>query len=501
MSTRSSFVLAGLTVVALISVSLVMLNRSGNRKYEELQNQVAAGDAAATKKLGKLRAEHDHDLAALDEVWLQDMEAMAKAMGRGLNAVHQAAEAELRKANEVWEQRLAGLKAEIVAQHAKMEALMMAQQSNAAANTELAEIWKEYNGVVKIYRYASFEYDDIKGITSTPDGWEVEWGRFKHDGRYGHLSGFVMEPDKKADGTDEDYQYVWSAGHLKKRVNDRPAELWAEFRDDLGLPSEKLELVGYDWRYDLSLLRFRKGFKFPGKAFRLGDVDSVQEGDKVVAFGCPLDAQFAATEGEVMDKRYVGTELGFTQPRLFIHSAPITFGNSGGPLILKRTGEVIAVNVMLMNVAGGYFLSTMVDDMKDMYPRLKAARGLEVKHATLEHVAFANSWRLNPPDWAFINMKPITERCVVVTEVMKGSPMEAAGLKAGDIVLSWNGTTPKDDADLWRMITNSTWGSLGTMKVRRGTSEKELRLALGEFKGEVFIHEWYKVEEIVPPKQ
>lgn len=503
MSTRKRYVLAGLAV-ALISVSLVMLDRSGNRKYEDLNARMAAEnaaqDAARAKELAELQRQRSEEIAALNRALLANVALLAEMNAEALNNVHQAAEAELRKANAAWEQRLDALKAEIVAQRAKMEALT-AQQNNAPAAPDLAALWKEYDGVVKIYRYASFEYDGIKSWSYTPEnGLKFEWGKFKREGRYGHLSGFVEELGKKADGSDEDYQYLWSAGHLKSRDTKRPVkELWCTFRDDLGFPSEKLELVGYDWRYDLSLLRFRKGFKFPGKAFRLGDVGSVRPGDKVVAMGCPLDAQFAATEGEVMDKDYVGVELGFTQPRLFVHSAHVTFGNSGGPLVLKRTGEVIGVNVMLVDVAGGYFLTTMVDDMKAMRPRLVAAHGTEVLHSMLEYAAFSNSWRLNPPDWTLFGVLPIAERCVVVTEVKKDSVAAKAGLMASDIVLSWNDVAPKDDADLWRMITNVVPSAVGHMKVQRGTEVKYLTLALGIFKGEVFIHEWYKDEEIIPP--
>lgn len=437
----------------------------------------------------------------LERNQLANLTLLAQMTAEALSNVHQAAEAKLRKATEVWEQRLDALKAEIVAQRAKMEALMAAQQNAAPATPDLATIWKETNGVVKIYEYSSFEFNQITGISLDKDG-EIQFDtkKFKFDGRLGHLSGFVVEPDKKADGTDEDYQYVWSAGHLKDRDNSQPiTELWCVFRDDLNLQPEKLELVGYDWRYDLSLLRFRKGFKFPGKAFWLGDMSSVQPGDKVVAMGNPLDAQFSITEGEVMDMDYLGIEQGLAQPRILVHSAQITFGNSGGPLILKRTGEVIGVNVMLMNKPGGYFMSTPVGDMKDMYPRLKAARGMEVKHSMLEHAAFANSWRLNPPDWKLIGMKPITERCVFVTEVQKDSVAAKAGLLTGDAVLAWNGVAPKDDAHLWRMITNVVPSAVGTMRVKRGDETKDVRIALGIFKGDVFVHEWYKLEEVLPP--
>lgn len=504
MSTRNRwYVLAGVLGILLVLSGAADL-RYHNGKYRELQTRMAAQDAAHSQKLEELKTQHDQDLATLDDLWLQDMEAMANAVGRGLNAVHQDAEAELREANDAWEQRLAALQTASDAQRATDEARIaaleeQASEHGAGATGDLASIWKEYNGVVKIYVYSRFEFDRLV-ISPGPDGkWKIEIKKYKFQGVVGHLSGFIVE--KAADGSDGDYQYLVSAGHLKHRDNARPITgLQCAFRDDLNLPSEKLELVGYDWRYDLSLLRFRKGFAFPGKAFRLGDMSSVHPSDKVVALGNPLDAQFCATEGEVMDMDYLGAEQGLTQPRILVHSAQMTFGNSGGPLILKRTGEVIGVNVMLMDEPGGYFMSVPVDDLKAMYPRLKNAHGLEVRHSQLEHAAFANSWRMLPNDWEDIGVPAVKNRCVVVTEVKKDSVAAKAGLVAGDIVLEWNGVAPKDDADLWRMITNIVPGTaVGTMKVQRGDETKELKIALMIFNGEVFVHERYKIEEVPPP--
>ncbi|MDO8585080.1 MAG: trypsin-like peptidase domain-containing protein [bacterium] len=505
MSTRTSLVLAGLAVVLM---TLGVKDYRQNRKYEELQNQMAAQNAA-TKKLEGLQAKYDDEIRALYNAQLQHIKMLARMTDEALNALGQAAEMRLREVTGVWEQRLDDLKAASDAQHAAdvariaaMERALMAAGSGAPDGSDLATIWKENNAVVKIYVYSSFEFDRLTGISVDENGnLKFNTKKFRFEGVIGHLSGFVEEQKKNVDGSDEEYQYLWSASHIKDRDNSQPIkELWCAFRDDLNLQPEKVEIVGYDWRYDLSLLRFRKGFKFPGKAFRLGNMADVQPGDKVVAMGSPLDAQFAITEGEVMDVDYLGIEQGLTQPRILVHSAQITFGNSGGPLILKRTGEVVGVNVALMNKPGGYFMSTSVSDMKDMYPRLKNARGFEVLHSQLEHAAFVNSWRFNPPDWAGIGMKTVVERCVVTTEVMKDSVADKAGLVAGDIVLSWNGVVPKDDAHLWRMITNVVPSAVGTMMVKRGDEMKELKIALGIFKGSVFTHERYKLEE-VPEKK
>ncbi|GEM_PF-5465631 len=494
MSTRNRFVLAGLAAMLLLAFS-VMKDRADNRRYEELQSRMAAESAATAQRLGELQAKNDQEFAASDKKHGADLARLATAALHDIDKVRQDAEAGLQAATKESEQRLDALKGENAALHSQMTALESAQKtavtgpSNESA-PDLTEIWKNAEGVVHVDIYSSF----IESMFAFTDkGFEMK--RFQIDGLVAHLTAFVLEP--QADGSDGDYQYLASAGHIHD-ASIPIKELWCSFRDGLNLPSEKLELVGYDHRYDLSLLRFRKGYRFPGKALRLGCSDSLQPGDKVVALGCPLSAEFVITEGEVMDTTHVGVTKGVSsQPQLIVHCAQITFGNSGGPLILKRTGEVVGVNVMLEDSPGGYFMATPSSDLKTMYARLRSAHGLEVKHSQLEHAAFENSWRMNPNDWRDIGVPAVTDRCVVVTEVMKDSVADKSGLKAGDIVLSWNDAIPKDEADLWRMITNIVPGTaVGTMKVQRGTETKDVRIALGIFKGQVFVHKRYKVTEL-----
>ena len=130
MSTRNRYVLAGLAVV--VMALCVVDYRSGNRKYEDLKASMAAEndaqDAAHAKKLAERDRRHNEEFTALERAQLANLTLLALLTDEALTEVSQAAEAELRKASKAWERRLDALKAEIVTQRARMEALVSAER-------------------------------------------------------------------------------------------------------------------------------------------------------------------------------------------------------------------------------------------------------------------------------------------------------------------------------------------------------------------------------------
>ena len=94
--------------------------------------------------------------------------------------------------------------------------------------------------------------------------------------------------------------------------------------------------IGYDINFDIALL------KIPGnyKAFKLGNSDEIQIGEKVIAIGNPLGLQFSVSEGIISAIH----RLGINNINAYIQTdAALNPGNSGGPLINKQ-GEVIGIN-------------------------------------------------------------------------------------------------------------------------------------------------------------
>ena len=94
--------------------------------------------------------------------------------------------------------------------------------------------------------------------------------------------------------------------------------------------------IGYDANLDLALI------KVPGTytPLKLGDSNSVQVGDKVIAIGNPLGLQFSVSEGIVSAVNRQGSN----GVKAYIQTdASLNPGNSGGPLI-NQNGEVVGMN-------------------------------------------------------------------------------------------------------------------------------------------------------------
>lgn len=96
------------------------------------------------------------------------------------------------------------------------------------------------------------------------------------------------------------------------------------------------EFVGYDGDLDIALLKIFGSYT----VLELGDSDSVQIGEKVIAVGNPLGLQFSVTEGIVSAVHRQGSN----GLNAYIQTdTALNPGNSGGPLINKQ-GKVVGIN-------------------------------------------------------------------------------------------------------------------------------------------------------------
>ncbi len=103
-------------------------------------------------------------------------------------------------------------------------------------------------------------------------------------------------------------------------------------------------VVAFDARKDLAVIKINTGFPLP--VVILGNSDTIEVTDGVLAVGCPFSLEQSVTHGIVSDtKRTVDIE-GRNYVDLIQTDAPVNSGNSGGPLVNSK-GEVIGVNVAI----------------------------------------------------------------------------------------------------------------------------------------------------------
>jgi serine protease Do len=200
------------------------------------------------------------------------------------------------------------------------------------------------------------------------------------------------------------------------------------------------DIVGTCPERDLALLRIRPAElavlkKELGKAtlpyLTLGDSDSVQRADKIMALGYPLGQQgLKSTTGVVSGREHLAGHY-------FIQiDAALNQGNSGGPS-LDSKGQVIGVNSAIIKEAQnvGYIIpinevKLFLDQLRSMPP----AKGPKLLRKPFLGVIFNNA---NDDLTAYLG-NPAPGGLFVV-DIYKGSPLHKAGIQAGDMIYKING--------------------------------------------------------------
>ncbi len=179
---------------------------------------------------------------------------------------------------------------------------------------------------------------------------------------------------------------------------------------------------------------------------RMGDSNSVDIGDFVIAIGSPFGLSHSVTFGILSAKGRRDLSLGEQKIELqdfFQTDAAINPGNSGGPLLNLR-GEVIALNTAIASSSGGsegigfaipMNMSIKVADQLIRYGRLR--RGY--LGVTLD------------PDFTSADLAAAGYNLLngaLVKNVRSGSPAELAHLQRGDIIVEFNGNSVDNDDHL-----------------------------------------------------
>ncbi len=187
-------------------------------------------------------------------------------------------------------------------------------------------------------------------------------------------------------------------------------------------------LVGADRRSDIALLKIKaRGLPVA----RIGSSSRLRVGEWVMAIGSPFGFDYTVTAGIVSAK---GRSLPNDTYVPFIQTdVAINPGNSGGPLFNLK-GEVIGVNAQIFSRTGGYMglsfaipIDMAMAVVRQLRTRGKVVRGwlgVFIQDVTRE---LADSFGMSKPVGA------------LVTRVVPGGPADKAGLRIGDIIVSFNG--------------------------------------------------------------
>ncbi len=253
------------------------------------------------------------------------------------------------------------------------------------------------------------------------------------------------------------------------------------------------EILGHDPKTDLALLKVEP--EEPLKAVTFGDSAKMRVGDWVMAIGNPFGLGGTLTLGIVSaTKRDInaGPYDDFIQT-----DAAINRGNSGGPLF-NMEGEVIGVNTAIISPTGGSIgigfavpsntARTIIEQLKQYGETRRGWLGVHVQRVTEE---IAESLGIDDPKGA------------LVAKVMPGSPAEVAGIKSGDVVLSFDGQEVDTMRSLPRLVAATTIGKTVEVQLLRKREPLTLEVTVGRLPESEEVEDLSEApsEGVAPPQQ
>ncbi len=229
------------------------------------------------------------------------------------------------------------------------------------------------------------------------------------------------------------------------------------------------KLVGTDPGTDIAVLKISASNL---SALRIGDSDTLQVGDYVMAIGNPFGIGQTVTSGIVSALGRSGLSVeGYED---FIQTdASINPGNSGGALVNLR-GELIGINTAIIGPAGGNVgIGFAVPSVMARSVMEQIVRYGEVRRGRLG-IEMADV----PPD-AQRRLKLPSLDGALVANIESGSPAEKAGLRKGDVVTALNGRMVRGPSDLRARLGLTPVGEEVDMTVARegGTQRIRTRIA------------------------
>jgi serine protease Do len=201
------------------------------------------------------------------------------------------------------------------------------------------------------------------------------------------------------------------------------------------------KVIGNDPKSDVALLKIEGKDVGSLKYATLGDSDSVEVGDYVIAIGEPFGLQATVTAGIISAKER--TQFGGPYSDYLQTDASINPGNSGGPLFNLK-GEVVGINSAIISGANTIGFAIPIAVVKQILPQLKdkgkvvrGFLGVQPQAITADMVEQ-------------LGLK--STRGALLADVVKESPADQAGLKPGDVVVAMNGKSVSDNNQLTRDV-------------------------------------------------
>jgi len=231
-------------------------------------------------------------------------------------------------------------------------------------------------------------------------------------------------------------------------------------------------VVGSDPTTDLAVLRIEKAGSRVFAPIEPGDSDKIRIGEFAIAIGSPFTLNSSVTLGIVSQK---GRSVGMLPYEDFIQTdASINPGNSGGPLF-DAGGKVIGINTAIIAGGGGgigfaipiNMARAVVAQLRENGKVTRGYLGIRFQPLTSD---LAKSFGLD------------SEKGALIASVEKDTPAERAGLKAGDIILEFDGKQIVEGTELPRYVAVAPIDKKVKMVIFRDGKKQDVYVAVSKLK-------------------
>ncbi|WP_437904458.1 trypsin-like peptidase domain-containing protein [Sorangium sp. So ce327] len=234
----------------------------------------------------------------------------------------------------------------------------------------------------------------------------------------------------------------------------------------------KATVIGRDKHTDVAVLKVdEKGLP----SLPLGDSDTIEVGDWVVAIGNPFGLSHTVSAGILSAKGRTRDDVKGLDPSGYFNflqtDASINPGNSGGPL-LNLKGEVVGINAAVRANANNIGFAIPINMVRQLLPML--LRDGKIRRSQVGVIVDVlnsiEAGRLKRPD----------RKGAWVKTVVAGGPADRAGIAPDDVILGFEGKTISDPNELRWMASIAGVNKVVTLRVARLERVFDVRLTLGE---------------------
>jgi serine protease Do len=267
-------------------------------------------------------------------------------------------------------------------------------------------------------------------------------------------SGFIIDPSG----------YVVTNNHVIADAD----EITVILHDDTNL---KAEVIGRDQKTDIALLKVKTDK--PLSAANWGDSDAARVGDWVLAIGNPFGLGGSVTAG-ILSARQRDINSGPYDDFLQT-DASINRGNSGGPMF-NMDGQVIGINTAIYSPSGGSI------GIGFAIPSALAKAVVAELTGETDHTVHRG--------WLGVRIQGVTEeiaetlgldkaRGALIASVTENGPAQAAGIQAGDVVVSFDGKPVGDMRRLPRLVAETPVDKTVPVTIWRKHGETVVQVKIG----------------------